>query len=98
MTRVQQHARRYVREMADLTFQRALDEGIEPNCRRTPDAWKYYVGFTPSNRPSAEGAERLCAGCPLYDACRAFAHNLPSGVADGVWGGQVWIDGVIQAD
>lgn len=97
-------ARTFVRNAADQAFQSAHDESVKLRCRE-PGAWKYYVGFKPSERPSPEGAKRLCEGvpgvsepCPLLDACRAFAHNLPPGIADGVWGGQVWIDGVIQAD
>lgn len=88
-------ALRYVRNVADRDFQRAHEEGVKLKCDK-PGAWRYYVGFKPSHRPSPEGAERLCAGCPLLQPCRVFAHNLEG--ADGVWGGQVWIDGVLQAD
>lgn len=90
-------AQKFVRNIADREFQAAHEESVQLKCRKG-DAWKYYVGFKPSERPSPEGARRLCSGCPLIDACKAVAHNLPAGVADGVWGGQVWIDGVIQAD
>ncbi|WP_162819126.1 hypothetical protein [Leifsonia aquatica] len=93
-----------MRNEADREFQQAHEESVDLKCRK-PGAWRYYIGFKPSQRPTAEGAKRLCAGvagvsesCPLLEACRAFAHNLPPGVADGVWGGQVWIDGVLQAE
>jgi hypothetical protein len=86
-----------VRNIADREFQSAHEEGVELKCRKD-EAWRLYVGFKPSDRPSPEGAQRLCGGCPLIEACKAVAHNLPAGVADGVWGGQVWIDGVIQTD
>lgn len=99
-------AQQHVRNQADHEFQNAHDESITLKCREGEN-WKYYIGFKPSERPSPEGGRRLCEGvegdpnrkpCPLIDACKAFAHNLPPGVADGVWGGQVWIDGVIQTD
>lgn len=97
-------AQRYVRNIADREFQAAHEEGLDLKCRKG-EAWRFYIGFKPSERPSPEGAARLCEGvpgvsqaCPLLLACRAFAHNLPAGTADGVWGGQVWIDGVIQTD
>jgi hypothetical protein len=106
MSHAKKRAQRYVRNVADREFQSAHDDDLELKCR-TDESWKYYVGFKPSERPSPEGGKRLCEGvegdpdrvvCPILEACKAVAHNLPPGVADGVWGGQVWIDGVIQAD
>lgn len=97
-------AQEFIRNTADREFEEAHLDSLILKCR-TPGSWKYYIGFKPSERPSPEGAARLCGGtpgvsdpCPVIEACRAFAHNLPPGVADGVWGGQVWIDGVIQTD
>ncbi|MGN6325778.1 hypothetical protein [Pseudolysinimonas sp.] len=97
-------AQSHIRNQADHEFEEAHAESVELKCRKEEN-WRYYVGFKPSERPSPEGAHRLCHGvagasepCPLIEACKAFAHNLPAGVADGVWGGQVWIDGIIQTD
>lgn len=106
MGAAKRRAQRNVRNVADREFQSAHEDDILLKCR-DGENWRYYVGFKPSERPSPEGGRRLCEGvegdparepCPLIAACKAFAHNLPPGVADGVWGGQVWIDGVIQAD
>lgn len=90
-------AQQFIRNAADAEFAEAHLDSVVLKCQK-PGQWKYYVGFKPSERPTPEGGERLCEGCPLIDACKAFAHNLPPGIADGVWGGQVWIDGVIQTD
>lgn len=99
-------AQQFIRNIADREFQQAHEDDMILKCRE-PGAWRYYIGFKPSERPSPEGAKRLCEGvegdpqrrkCPLLDACNAFAQNLPPGTADGIWGGKVWIDGVIQTD
>jgi hypothetical protein len=90
-------AQQHIRNLADRDFQQAHDDGVVLKCQEF-GAEMLYIGFKPSDRPSPEGGRRLCEGCPLLDACKTFAHNLPPGIADGVWGGQVWIDGVIQAD
>lgn len=39
--------------------------------------------------PSREHARRLCAGCPLFDACKTFAHLEKPDF--GIWGSERWL-------
>lgn len=94
-TAASRDAKTWIRAQADEAFDRANRLDIEPKCAGKPEI---YVDFKPSERPSAEGAVRLCSGCPLLQACRDKAHNLPVGEAHGVYGGQVWVDGRLQAE
>lgn len=88
-------AQAFVRSLIDRVFQEAHERGLKPKCE---GKWRWYSDFKPAQRPSPEGAERLCAGCPLLRECRDFAHQMAPGIAYGVYGGQTWIDGVIQTD
>jgi len=88
-------AQAYIRDQADRSFQDLHESGEKVKCHGKP---ALYVDFKPNDRPSPEGAQRLCAGCPVLQECRDIAHNSPRGILHGVYGGQTWIDGVIQTD
>ena len=81
--------------MADLPFERAHRKGVKLKCEGKPEL---YVDFKPAARPSPEGAQRLCSGCPVIRESFDKALNLPAGAADGVYGGFVFIEGEIQTD
>ena len=59
-----------------------------------PDWWEAYGRcrevdadtFYPENGQSADGAKRICQGCPVRDACLDWA--LDVGERWGVWGGK----------
>ncbi|WP_310963660.1 WhiB family transcriptional regulator [Nocardioides terrisoli] len=42
-----------------------------------------------------EQAKRLCAGCPVREMCLAGA--IARAEPHGVWGGQIFVDGVVVA-
>ncbi len=58
----------------------------DPHCLNRPDLFVDYV-----IPPSAEEAEELCDGCPLFALCRASARRAKP--AWGVWGGVAYVDG-----
>lgn len=63
--------------MTDLTHWRDL-----ASCR-TEDP---EIFFPVSDLPKfTEPARRICAGCPVREACLAWA--LDRGIDDGIWGG-----------
>lgn len=87
--------KRWLLQQIDVTFARLERKGIPVKCADKPEI---YVDFKPAQRPSPEGAARLCAGCPALEACDLKAHLMPTGEASGVYGGRVWVEGVIQTD
>ncbi|MCZ4515672.1 WhiB family transcriptional regulator [Streptomyces sp. ActVer] len=52
-------------------------------CRSNPDGWHV-------DRTSSEGAERLCAGCPVVVECLAYA--MADRRLSGVWGGTTEVE------
>ncbi len=58
-------------------------------CRRDPDL---FFAEDPSD---VEAAKALCTGCPLRPSCLAGAIDRRE--PWGVWGGQLFIDGVVVA-
>ncbi len=68
----------------------ALDEGLEQPCRiHDPDLW---FAESPAD---LERAKQLCSGCPVRAACLAAA--LDRRESCGVWGGEIFQDGVVLA-
>jgi WhiB family redox-sensing transcriptional regulator len=58
-------------------------------CQREPELF-----FAESPRV-LDQAKALCAGCPVRDICLAGA--LDRHEPHGVWGGQIFVDGVVVA-
>jgi WhiB family redox-sensing transcriptional regulator len=49
-----------------------------------PDAW-FPVSTQPLGLRPEEYAKRLCAGCPVINACGEYA--IPRAELEGIWGG-----------
>ncbi|HEX4017332.1 MAG TPA: WhiB family transcriptional regulator [Frankiaceae bacterium] len=58
-------------------------------CQREPELW-----FSP-HPAELERAKALCLPCPLREQCLSVA--LERGEPHGVWGGEIFIDGVVVA-
>ena len=68
----------------------ALDEGLEQPCRiHDPDLW---FAESPAD---LERAKQLCGDCPVRAECLAAA--LAQRESCGVWGGEIFQDGVVLA-
>ena len=83
---------RYAPSATDLAVRldAALDAGLEQPCRiHDPDLW---FAESPAD---LERAKQLCGGCPVRAECLAAA--LDQRESCGVWGGEIFQDGVVLA-
>lgn len=80
--------------LADPTLRRAYESfdaaqnELEAKCKGQPEKWTDYTG---ANIPTDVEAAKLCAGCPMLEACANTAVATRPGW--GVWGGQAWVYG-----
>lgn len=80
--------------LADPVMRDAYDtfddaqEHIDGKCKGNPAP---YADYTGKNMPTDVEAAKLCAGCPMLEACANNAVATRPGW--GVWGGQVWVYG-----
>lgn len=76
-----------VHRAAFESFDSAQNE-LTAKCKGQPEKWTDY---TAKNMPSDVEAAKLCAGCPMLEACANNATATRPGW--GVWGAQTWLYG-----
>lgn len=73
---------------AAFEFFDETQEHIDGKCKGEPQKWTDY---TAANMPTDVEAAKMCAGCPMLEACANNAVATRPGW--GVWGAQVWVYG-----
>ena len=66
-------------------FNEAWDDIGPGNCDGNPGPWQDY---TSHDYPRKEEREYMCAGCPVFDECAAYAKVLKP--TYGVWAGKLY--------
>ena len=76
-----------VHRSAYESFDQAQEE-VNAKCRDLPEL---FTDYTAGNMPNDVAAAKLCAGCPMLEACANTAAATRPGW--GIWGAQVWVYG-----